>query len=65
MPIQSISRDVRLSVVLCVQSPRTRYCVDWSLLVKDRVAKIAKLRNHFLFEGLGNFLDLKFFGGFR
>ena len=42
MPIQSISRNVRQSVVCLLSGTRNR--MDWRLLVKEHIAKIAGLQ---------------------
>ena len=49
-PINSISCNVRGFVWLFVLSAGTWNRVDWTLLVKGRIAKMAKLRTPFIGE---------------
>ena len=63
-PIQAISCNVRLSVCLSVQSAGTQNLMDRRLLVKERIAKVLKLRNPFSWRALMFFWFSNIFFGF-
>ena len=62
-PIQSMSRNVRQSVVLCVSSPMAGNHVDWRLLVEERITKVAKQRNLISFRLMIFSVEYFFWGG--